>query len=433
MLRNIAQIYEKFGFAPRESPALERLETILQVPCESSPERDGASATTAGNSELAAQLYSFTDRGASQVALRPDHTLSLARFVVQHTSEIQFPFRSYTHGRVFRGERAQRGRRREFTQIDADILGVKGALADAEIIAVIIEALRSVGSADFQLRLNHRKIMNGAITHVNASDKATPILRTIDKLDKVGEAEVRRLFAGDEIKLQDDQIAFLMQFIQTRQPDGTGLAQFLAEQGARYSNSNADFAAGFADLREIALYLQALGTDEKHLRVDFAVARGLDYYSGMVFEGSLTQCPGIGSICGGGRYDNLTGVYSVRSLPGVGGSIGLDRLIDGMSELHLINGPATPAQISVVYSDEPVQARKLIELAAKLRQAGIRVDLHPQPTQLGRQLSRAQDLGLKYAIIGVSEDGTQVTIADLTTRERRSIAVNTLGDLLDGH
>ena len=383
MLAKLRAVFESFGYVPIETPHLEHADVLIGK----------------AGSEIGKQIYRFRDHGERDVALRFDLTVPLARFVVQHKNELGLPFKRYAIGEVFRGEKAQAGRFREFTQCDFDFIGSTSPSADAEIVQVIAASMQALGIADFTIRINNRKVMNGLIESIDASEKAADVLRIVDKLDKIGTADVREALAK-ESGLSAQQIEALMTFIGL---SSQGDQCTLLERAKSYSTLNENLAAGFMELDRTLAVLKGLDLPTSNYRVDFSVVRGLGYYTGIVFETILNKLPHFGSVCGGGRYDNLTKSFSSDHLPGVGASVGLDRLIAALEQLGLSEVKATPAK--VLFTQLSDELTPLVHRSAQaVRQAGINVEVFPECAKLRKQFEYANRKGHAFAVtIGPDE------------------------------
>lgn len=370
------QVYRSYGFTPIDTPALELLE-ILQGK---------------GSEETDRQLYHFVDHGGRPVGMRFDLTVPLARFVAQHRATLNFPFKRYHIAKVWRGENTQHGRYREFTQCDFDTIGTTELAADIEMIQVAHDLLTALGVTRFSIRLNHRGILQGALERAGLLQYAPFVLRTLDKLGKIGAAGVR-----EELRKQadiDDSAADqILRLAELQGPTSNVLSDLtpLVEGTLRGDK-------GLADLRTIAAGLDAAGIPAERWRLDVSIARGLDYYSGLVMETILEDLPEIGSVCSGGRYDDLASVYTKERLPGIGASLGLDRMLTALEELKQLPPLSIGAEVLVLYLDAPRQTDYL-RLAGQLRAAGITVQFYPEPKKLAAQLKYADAIGARVAII----------------------------------
>jgi len=370
------QVYRSYGFSPIDTPALEYLEIL----------------TGKGSEETDRQLYRFQDHGGRDVGLRFDLTVPLARFAAQHISELGVPFKRYHIAAVWRGENTQRGRYREFLQCDFDTIGTCSLAADIETLLVIHDLLRAIGIADFTLRVNNRHVLNGLLERLDLEDRATAILRSLDKLSKIGPEKV----AGEMVAVAGatpDQAARVVQMSCL-----TGTNDEVLGQLDRLVQGSAAGQQGVSELRQLLAGGAAGGIPARQLQLDVAIARGLDYYTGTIVETLLDQLPGIGSVCSGGRYDDLAGAYTRQQLPGIGASLGLDRLLAALEELGLVEKVSTVAPVFVAYFD-PERLHDYLRLAAHLRGAGIGVEVYPEPKRLGPQLKYADRRGFRVAVI----------------------------------
>ena len=378
MMQVLRTTYASYGFAPLDTPAIEDAQILLAK----------------GGGETEKQIYRF-QKGDSDLALRFDLTVPLAKYVALHTADLTFPFRRYQISKVYRGERAQRGRFREFYQADIDIIGdgKLDILNEAEIPAIIYNVFRGFGLHRFQIRVNNRKILNGFYAMQGLSEKSGEIMRTVDKLDKIGPEKVRAILM-DDCGLTADQAEEILKFIAI-----TGTNAQVLSALAGYTGRNEIFDTGLAELQAVTANLAAFGVPEENFAVDLTIARGLDYYTGTVYETTLLDHPEIGSVCSGGRYDDLAGYYTEKQLPGVGISIGLTRLFYVLDEQGLLNPelPSAPADVLVLpMTAEPGPA---ITLAQQLRSAGLRVQLYGEQKKFKQKMSYADKLGVPYAVL----------------------------------
>ena len=378
MMKILRDTYALYGFAPLDTPAIEDAQILLAK----------------GGGETEKQIYRF-QKGDSDLALRFDLTVPLAKYVALHCNELAFPFRRYQISKVYRGERAQRGRFREFYQADIDIIGdgKLDILNEAEIPAIIYRVFRGFGLQRFQIRVNNRKVLNGFYAMMELADKSGDIMRTVDKLDKIGTDKVRAILT-DTCGLSDGQADEILKFIAIR---GTNSEVLAALEG--YLGRNEIFDKGFEELTAVTKNLAAFGVPEENFAVDLTIARGLDYYTGTVYETTLLDHPEIGSVCSGGRYDDLAGYYTDRQLPGVGISIGLTRLFYVLDEQGLLNPelPSAPADALILpMTADPTAA---IALAEQLRSSGIRVQLYGEQKKFKQKMSYADKLGVPYAVL----------------------------------
>ena len=370
--------YASYGFAPLDTPVIEDAQILLAK----------------GGGETEKQIYRFT-KGDSDLALRFDLTVPLAKYVALHYNELAFPFRRFQISKVYRGERAQRGRFREFYQADIDIIGdgKLDILNEAEIPAIIYKVFRGFGLTRFQIHVNNRKILNGFYAMLGLSEKSGDIMRTVDKLDKIGPEKVKLILLED-CGLTESQAEEILTFIAIK---GTNAEVLAALEG--YAGRNETFDLGLSELKAVCSNLAAFGVPEANFAVDLTIARGLDYYTGTVYETTLLDHPEIGSVCSGGRYDNLAGYYIDKQLPGVGISIGLTRLFYVLDEQSLLNPqlPSAPADALVLpMTADPGPA---IALAETLRSTGIRVQLYGEQKKFKQKMAYADKLEVPFAVL----------------------------------
>ena len=399
MMAVLRDTYALYGFAPLDTPIIEDAKILLAK----------------GGGETEKQIYRF-QKGDSDLALRFDLTVPLAKYVALHYNELAFPFRRFQIGKVYRGERAQRGRFREFYQADIDIIG-DGKLDitnEAEIPAIIYRVFRGFGLTRFQIRVNNRKILNGFYAMLGLSEKSGEIMRTVDKLDKIGPEKVSAILV-DDCGLTGEQAAEILKFIAIR---GTNAEVLAALEG--YAGRNEIFDLGLGELKAVVQNLSAFGVPEANFAVDLTIARGLDYYTGTVYETTLLDHPEIGSVCSGGRYDNLAEYYTDRALPGVGISIGLTRLFYVLDEQGLLNDaiPSAPCDALVLPMTEDIG--KAVALAEALRTAGVRVQLYGEQKKFKQKMSYADKLGVPYVVLlGEDEIAAGVcSVKNMTTGEQ---------------
>ena len=377
MMEILRQTYSLYGFTPLDTPVIEASEVLLAK----------------GGGETEKQIYRF-QKGDADLALRFDLTVPLAKYVALHGGELSFPFRRYQIGKVYRGERAQRGRFREFYQADIDVIG-DGKLDitnEAEIPSIIYQTFTRLGLRRFQIRVNNRKILNGFYAMLGLTEQSGDIMRTVDKLDKIGADKVRQLLLSD-CGLTDAQAEEILKFIAITGEN----RQVLAALGG-YTGRSDLFDQGLSELNTVVKYLADFGVPEENFAVDLTIARGLDYYTGTVYETTLLDHPEIGSVCSGGRYDNLAEYYTDRQLPGVGISIGLTRLFYVLGEQKMLNPdlPTAPADVLVIPMTEDLAPA--ISLSTKLRAAGIRTQLYTEQKKFKTKMSYADRLGVPYVI-----------------------------------
>ena len=377
MTEILRRTYGSYGFAPLDTPVIEDAQILLAK----------------GGGETEKQIYRF-QKGDSDLALRFDLTVPLAKYVALHYNELAFPFRRFQISKVYRGERAQRGRFREFYQADIDIIGdgKLDILNEAEIPAIIYKVFKGFGLSRFQIRVNNRKVLNGFYAMLGLSEKSGEIMRTVDKLDKIGADKVK-LILLDDCGLTDEQADEILKFIAIT---GSNAEVIAALEG--YAGRSEMFDMGLAELKAVCSNLGAFGVPESNFAVDLTIARGLDYYTGTVYETTLLDHPEIGSVCSGGRYDNLAGYYIDKQLPGVGISIGLTRLFYVLDEQGLLNPelPSAPADALVLPMGDIGPA---ITLAETLRSYGLRVQLYGEQKKFKQKMAYANKLGVPFAIL----------------------------------
>ncbi len=402
MLGILRNTYASYGFAPLDTPVIEDAQILLAK----------------GGGETEKQIYRF-QKGDSDLALRFDLTVPLAKYVALHCNELAFPFRRFQISKVYRGERAQRGRFREFYQADIDIIGdgKLDILNEAEIPAIIYKVFRGFGLTRFQIRVNNRKLLTGFYAMLDLGEKSGEIMRTVDKLDKIGTDKVRALLV-EGCGLTAEQAEEILKFIAIR---GTNAQVLAALEG--YLGRNGQFDRGVEELKAVTANLAAFGVPEENFSVDLTIARGLDYYTGTVYETTLLDHPEIGSVCSGGRYDNLAGYYIDRQLPGVGISIGLTRLFYVLDEQGLLNPelPTAPADALVLpMTADPAPA---IALAESLRSTGLKVQLYGEQKKFKQKMAYADKLGVPFAVLlGEDEIAENLcSVKNMTTGEQRKL------------
>jgi histidyl-tRNA synthetase len=420
MLDTIRRNYERFGFLPVETPVIEFSDVLL--------------TKTGGETER--QVYFVQSTGAlgaagksdkPELALRFDLTVPLARYVAEHEHDLSFPFRRYQMQRVYRGERAQRGRFREFYQCDIDVIG-KDALSvryDAEIPAVIYSVFRELDIGSFTIQLNNRKLMRGYFENLGIADaeQQTLVLREVDKLDKRGADYVRDTLTGEGFGLSADVATRILAFVQVR---STSVEDAFAKLDALGSGSET-FETGRAELKEVLGLIRDFGVPETHFVLNLSIARGLDYYTGTVYETTLDDHPQIGSICSGGRYENLAGQYTKSHLPGVGISIGLTRLFWQLRDAGLIGAAQSTVDVLVTQMDT-AQMPTYLAIAAELRQAGIATEVVLEGSKLGKQFKYADRAGIRFVLV-IGEDEIAknvVTVKDLRREDQFEVSRDAL-------
>ena len=422
MLDTIRQVFERFGFLPVETPVMELSEVLL----------------TKSGGETERQVYFVQSTGAlekggdglPELALRFDLTVPLARYVAEHEHDLAFPFRRYQMQRVYRGERAQRGRFREFYQCDIDVVG-KDTLSprfDAEVPAVIAAVFERLAIGEFTIQLNHRKLLRGFFEGQGIEGEAQfAVLRELDKLDKRGEDAVRATLAGEGFGLADDVIGRLMAFSKVR---SQGHADALAKLDALGAGTPL-FEEGRDELRAILVQLQALGVVESRYALNLSIARGLDYSTGVVYETTLDAYPQIGSICSGGRYENLAGHYTKSKLPGVGISIGLTRLFFQLKDAGLVDTAESSVDVLVALLDDTGLAHAL-GLSQRLRAGGLNVETQLEPRKLAKQLQYADKAGIRFVVMRGEDEASRgvVAVKDLRRGEQFEVSEAELASIL---
>ncbi|MGD9855865.1 MAG: histidine--tRNA ligase [Planctomycetaceae bacterium] len=401
LMATAREVYRSYGFSPIDTPALEYTEILLGK----------------GGDESDKQLFRFHDQGGRDVAMRFDLTVPFARFAAQHLNEIGVPFKRYHIAPVWRAEKPQRGRYREFIQCDFDTIGTDSNLADIETLLVIHDLFDRLGFERFTIRVNHRGLLNGLLETLDLGDRATGVLRALDKLPKIGrDAVVKELVEG--VGADSARAERLLEF--------AALAGTPAEILSRVESllvGNARGLDGAAKLRQLFDCVATAGVSSERVALDVAIARGLDYYTGTIYETFLGDLPDIGSVCSGGRYDNLAGLFTKQPLPGVGASLGLDRLLAAMAELGRLAAPATPAAVLVVLFDES-RAGDYFRIARQLRADGIATEVYPQARPLKKQLQYADRKGFRFALIAGADEFAQNVwqLKDLTRGDQIEVA-----------
>jgi len=421
MLDVIRRNFERFGFLPVETPVFELSDVLL--------------TKTGGETER--QVYfvqstgSLEQGGTPELALRFDLTVPLARYVAEHEHDLAFPFRRYQMQRVYRGERAQRGRFREFYQCDIDVIG-KDSLSvryDAEMPAVISAVFTELAFGAFTIQLNNRKLIRGFFENLGVADgeKQMLVLREVDKLDKRGAEYVRETLTGDAFGLSADVTQKILDFVQIRSSSHADAIAQLEKLG----QGSVGFNQGVAELREVIELLKAYGVPEKNYAVNFSIARGLDYYTGTVYETTLDDYPQIGSVCSGGRYENLAGHYSKSHLPGVGISIGATRLFWQLKEAGIISSAESSVEALVGLMDE-VYLPQALELAQLLRTAGINTEVQLEAKKIAKQFQYADRAGVRFMVLCGENEISRgvVTVKDLRRQEQFELPRNELAAAL---
>ena len=398
MVDILRKSYSLYGFTPLDTPAIEASEVLLAK----------------GGGETEKQIYRFT-KGDSDLSLRFDLTVPLAKYVALHQNELTFPFRRFQIGKVYRGERAQKGRYREFYQADIDVIG-DGALDitnEAEIPSIIYKTFTALGLRRFKIRVNNRKVLNGLFALLGLEEQAGDVMRTIDKLEKIGPEKVKAILV-DDFAVAADTADTLLGLLAAEDP----MAALEPFKG-----KNELFDLGVSELETVVKYMSAYGVPQDHFMVDLTIARGLDYYTGTVYETVMLDHPEVGSICSGGRYDNLAEYYTDKQLPGVGISIGLTRLFSVLEAQGYLNEEllTAPADVLILPMTEDLSAA--ISFATTLRDAGVRAQLHCEKKKFKQKLSYADKLSIPYAAFLGEDEIAQgkVTVKDLTTGEQQTV------------
>ncbi len=403
MMEILRQTYALYGFTALDTPIIEDAQILLAK----------------GGGETEKQIYRFT-KGDSDLAMRFDLTVPLAKYVALHYNDLAFPFRRCQIGKVYRGERAQRGRFREFYQADIDIIGdgKLDILNEAEIPSIIYQIFRRFGLTRFQIRVNNRKILNGFYAMLGLSEKSGDIMRTVDKLDKIGADKVKALLM-DECGVDEAAADEILKFIAITGSNAEVIADL---EG--YGGRNQVFDLGLSELKAVCENLGAFGVPERNFAVDLTIARGLDYYTGTVYETTLLDHPEIGSVCSGGRYDNLAEYYTNQKLPGVGISIGLTRLFYVLDEQNLLNPEMTscPCDALVIpMTDTPAAA---ISVAQSLRSAGVRTQVYGEQKKFKQKMTYANKLGVPYIVLLGDDEIAQgkCSVKDMRTGEQVTVS-----------
>lgn len=391
LIEKLTDVFRSFGYVPIDTPVMEYSEILLRK----------------SNGETEKQVFRFEDNGGRDVALRFDLTVPFARFTAEHKDELYFPFKRYHIAKVWRGEKPQAGRYREFIQCDFDCVGSDSASSDFEILSLMKAALQAIGVEDITIRMSHRGIFNQFLEKRNLTDKSEDILRTVDKLAKVGKEEVASQL--ESLTGSNTTAEEILEYITPADTFEQTLAHMEAMAGGESENTRR--------MREIYAMMEAAGIASSFV-LDPSITRGLDYYTGIVYETFLNELPGIGSVCSGGRYDNLAGLYMKEKVPGVGSSIGLDRLIAGLQQLNKLESRKSFVDAEIFCLDKDMMT-EYHRLAQTLRQRGVRCEVFPDPKKLLAQYTVAEKKGIPFGITLKKEDvaGNTVTIKNLATRE----------------
>lgn len=391
LIEKLTDVFRSFGYVPIDTPVMEYSEILLRK----------------SNGETEKQVFRFEDNGGRDVALRFDLTVPFARFTAEHKDELYFPFKRYHIAKVWRGEKPQAGRYREFIQCDFDCVGSDSASSDFEILSLMKAALQAIGVEDITIRMSHRGIFNQFLEKRNLTDKSEDILRTVDKLAKVGKEEVASQL--ESLTGSNTTAEEILEYITPADTFEQTLAHMEAMAGGESENTRR--------MRDIYAMMEAAGIASSFV-LDPSITRGLDYYTGIVYETFLNELPGIGSVCSGGRYDNLAGLYMKEKVPGVGSSIGLDRLIAGLQQLNKLESRKSFIDAEIFCLDKDMMT-EYHRLAQTLRQRGVRCEVFPDPKKLLAQYTVAEKKGIPFGITLKKEDvaGNTVTIKNLATRE----------------
>ena len=411
IMQVLRETYALYGFYPLDTPLIESSEVLLAK----------------GGGETEKQIYRFT-KGDSDLSLRFDLTVPLAKYVAQHYGELTFPFRRFQIGKVYRGERAQRGRFREFYQADIDVIGdgKLDIINEAEVPSIIYKTFTSLGLERFKIRINNRKVLNGFFAILGLTEKAGDVMRTIDKLEKIGAEKVKTILVDDfgvEAATADE----LLKFIET--PGGTeGILAALDS----YKGKNEVFDLGAEELKTVANYMTAFGVPADHFEIDLTIARGLDYYTGTVYETAMLDHPEIGSICSGGRYDNLAEYYTDKQLPGVGISIGLTRLFYVLGEQGYLNDQMNKAPADVLILPMTDDMGAAIKTATALRESGIRTQLYSEQKKFKHKIGYADKLSIPFVIfLGEDEiNAGVVAVKDMESGEQVKVSLDEAAKLI---
>jgi len=409
LIATAQKVYRSYGYSPIDTPTLEYLEIL----------------TGKGSEETDRQLYQFEDQGGRQVGMRFDLTVPLARFAAQHINELGTPFKRYHIATVWRGENTQRGRYREFMQCDFDTIGTRSIAADIETGLVIHELMTTIGFEDFSIRVNNRLVLTGLLEKLGLADQSTAVLRALDKLAKIGRDKVadEMIAAAGATAEQASEVLQLADI-------GGETAAVLGQLEKLVTGSETG-EEGVGRLAELTSATAAAGVPKSRLQIDVSIARGLDYYTGTVFETFLDKLPEIGSVCSGGRYDNLAGLYTKQDLPGIGASLGLDRLLAAMEELGMIEQVSTPAPVFVPFFDKG-RLPEYLRLASLVRRAGYGAEVFVDPKKLGQQLKYADRRGFRVALIAGEDEFAANTcqVKNLATGEKQNVSLDDEGSEL---
>ena len=409
LVDKIRKSYEKFGFLPLDTPIIEMADVLL--------------AKAGGETEK--QIYRF-NKGETDLALRFDLTVPLAKYVCEYNNDISFPFKRYQIGKVYRGERPQKGRYREFYQCDIDIIG-DGELSiinDAEMPSVIYTTIKEFGYDNFTIRINNRKLLNGLFAELSLEEQSVEIMRIIDKLEKIGKDNVVKCL--QDLNVADEKIEKILNFIEV---DGETDQKLQKLENLNFKNEL--FLQGLTELKEVVKYVRLFGVPDTNFKVDLTIARGLDYYTGTVYETFLNDYRELGSVCSGGRYDNLAEFYTDKKMPGVGVSIGLTRLFSKLSELNILKEKdESISKVLVVSMTDDIS--RALEVATKIREEGINTDVYLENKKIKAKFKYADKLKIPYvAVIGEEEEknGT-VSLKNMETGEQEEMSIEKMIEVL---
>ncbi len=405
LVDTIRESYEEYGFMPLDTPVLECSEVLL--------------AKAGGETEK--QIYRFK-KGENDISLRFDLTVPLARYVSQRYNDLVFPFKRYQIGKVYRGERPQKGRYRELYQCDIDVIGENLSITyDAEIPAVIYNTFKKLNFGEFTIRINNRKLLNGFFEHLNLKSKSTDVLRIIDKLEKIGKEEVKKELLS--IPVEETKVNEIINFVSLK-----GTNNEILKSLENLNITNEIFNEGLKELNEVIVKIKDFGIGENYYTIDLTIARGLDYYTGTIYETKLNEYPGLGSICSGGRYDNLTNYYTDRVLQGVGISIGLTRLFYQLKEANIIKSTNKTLTEVLIIPFSKENENYAIKISSELRKNKIICDTYYEEKGLKQKLKYANRLGIPYVcILGDDEEKAEkATLKNMETGEQQTLSINDL-------
>ena len=405
MMQVLRDSYSRYGFTPLDTPIIESAEVLLAK----------------GGGETEKQIYRF-QKGDSDLALRFDLTVPLAKYVAAHYGELSFPFRRYQIGKVYRGERAQRGRFREFYQADIDVIGdgKLGIMNDAEIPAVIYSVFSGLGLSHFKIRINNRKILTGLYRMLGLEELSGDIMRTVDKLDKIGADKVGEILR-DDFSVPAEKVEQILAFMAI---GGSNAEVLAALEG--YRGKDETFDLGLDELTTVDRYIEGFGVPRENFAIDLTIARGLDYYTGTVYETTLTEHPEVGSVCSGGRYDNLAEYYTDKPLPGVGISIGLTRLFFVLNDQKMLNDEVNTAPADALILPMTQDYAAAVALSTTLRQAGLRTQIYTEQKKFKAKMTYADKTGIPYVLF-LGEDeiaANAVSVKDMRSGEQQTLGLS---------